>query len=142
MARYARPLRSLLRARLRDAPEVDDLLQDALLLGLTKIRRGEVRDAARVGSYLMSLARNLAIEHLRGSRRRQTDADSDAVEDRAIQAPDSVGRLIASERARLVRVLDVQMLRLESTANALRRPLEDTREASSSTPRPRASASS
>jgi len=31
-----------------------------------------------------------------------------------------------TERARLVRVLDAQMLRLEATANALRRPLEGT----------------
>ena len=109
VVRYARPLRSLLRHRLRDAPEVDDLLQETLLLGLIKIRRGELRDAAKVGSYLMSLARNLAIDHLRGSRRRKTETDSEAVEDRAIQLPDSVGRLIASERSRLVRDLVGQL---------------------------------
>ncbi|MEM7051943.1 MAG: sigma-70 family RNA polymerase sigma factor [Acidobacteriota bacterium] len=103
--RYSRPLFALLRQRLRETADAEDFLQDTLQLGIAKIRQGELREPAKLGSFLMSLARNLVIEHHRRKARRKTDADSPITLQRAASEPEPEAQLIASERASLTRHL-------------------------------------
>ena len=103
--RYSRPLRAVLRQRLSQNDDVDDFLQDTLSLAIVKVRAGKVRDPDRLGAFLMSMARNLVIEHFRRAARRQTEADSERVERQAEveSVPGTEARLLAMERASLVR---------------------------------------
>jgi len=104
--RYDRPIRAVLRQRLRQQADVEDFVQDTLGLALSKIRDGQVREPDKLGSFLMSMARNLVIEHFRRLQRRRTDADSDRVAEQAAPAsdlhPGTEARLLANERTQLV----------------------------------------
>ena len=82
---------------------VEDLCQETFRLVLEKIRRGELRDPARLPGFVCNLARNLAIDLLRQEARRRTELDSEAVARTAQSSPDQLGRLLQGERARLVR---------------------------------------
>jgi RNA polymerase sigma-70 factor (ECF subfamily) len=103
--RYARPLRALLRQRLREWADVEDFLQSTFRLAVEKIRGGEVKEPAKIGSFLTSLARNLVIEHFRRGARRKTETDADAVARYPSAEAEPEARLIAAERATLVRRL-------------------------------------
>ena len=104
--RYQRPIRALLRQRLKQQADVEDFVQDTLSLGLSKVRDGQVREPDKLGSFLMSMARNLVIEHFRRLQRRRTEADSDRVAEQAAPGsdlhPGTEARLLANERALLV----------------------------------------
>ena len=105
--RYHRPIRALLRQRLRQQADVEDFVQDTLSLALSKVRDGQVREPDKLGSFLMSMARNLVIEHFRRLQRRRTEAASDRVDEQAAVEPGphsgTEAQLLAKERAALVR---------------------------------------
>ena len=84
-------------------PEAEDLFQDTFRTALEKLRRGELREPAKLPGFLAQIARSLAIEHYRKLSRRRTDADSEAV--LAAVAPDAgaLSGLLARENAALVR---------------------------------------
>ncbi|MEM1179515.1 MAG: sigma-70 family RNA polymerase sigma factor [Acidobacteriota bacterium] len=103
--RYRRPIRAVLRQRLRDPADVDDFVQEALSLGLVKIRGGELREPDRLGSYLIGLARNLVSEHFRRLARRKTEADPQAIAQHPAVTASPDRQLVDSERAQLVRRL-------------------------------------
>ncbi len=84
-------------------PEAEDLFQDTFRLGLEKLRRGELREPAKLPGFLAQIARSLAIEHYRKLARRKTDADSDAVLDAVASTESPLGGLLARESSALVR---------------------------------------
>lgn len=84
-------------------PEAEDLFQDTFGLALEKLRRGELREPAKLPGFLAQIARNLAIEHYRKVSRRKTDADSDAVLEAVSPRDSPLGDLLARENAALVR---------------------------------------
>ena len=114
--RYQRPIRALLRQRLKQQADVEDFVQDTLSLALSKVRSGQVREPDKLGSFLMSMARNLVTEHFRRLQRRRTEADSDRVAEQPAKSPElqaeSEARLLAEERAQLVRRM---LLELDTT---------------------------
>ncbi len=107
--RYARGVRIVLQRHTRTRVEAEDLFQDTFRLAVVKLRAGELRDSAKLSSFLSSLARNLATEHYRKAIRRKTEADSEAVETESDsgdgeQAQGSPLRdLLRNEEAQLVR---------------------------------------
>jgi RNA polymerase sigma-70 factor (ECF subfamily) len=100
---YGRGVAIILDRHTNGRPEAEDLFQDTFRLGLEKLRKGELREPAKLPAFLAQIARSLAIEHYRKLTRRKTDADSDAV--LAAVAPDAspLGGLLARENAALVR---------------------------------------
>ena len=84
-------------------PEAEDLFQDTFRLGLEKLRRGELREPAKLPGFLAQIARSLAIEHYRKLTRRKTDTDSDAVLAAVAASESPLGGLLARENAALVR---------------------------------------
>lgn len=84
-------------------PEAEDLFQDTFRLALEKLRRGELREPAKLPGYLAQIARSLAIEHYRKATRRKTDADSDAVFAAVSPGAGALSDLMARENAALVR---------------------------------------
>lgn len=84
-------------------PEAEDLFQDTFRIGLEKLRRGELREPAKLPGFLAQIARSLAIEHYRKIARRKTDADTDAVLDAVASGESPLSGLLARENAALVR---------------------------------------
>ncbi len=103
VARYYRAVRLVLQRLMRRRSDAEDLLQETFRMALVKLRKGELAQPSRLSSFLVSLARNLAINQFRIETRRRTDSDSEVVESRTFDTPDPLGRMIASEKADLVR---------------------------------------
>jgi DNA-directed RNA polymerase specialized sigma24 family protein len=62
-----------------DRDVAEDISQDTLICALEKIQRGELKAPAKLGAYLMGIARNLKIARIRRIRDRQTYSDSDII---------------------------------------------------------------
>lgn len=67
--RFGRRVRLYGQRRLRDGPDVDDLVQRVLLLLVTKLRGGEVHEPERVDSFVLGTARMVTRELARGRER-------------------------------------------------------------------------
>jgi RNA polymerase sigma-70 factor, ECF subfamily len=101
--RYGRGLKILLERHTNGRPEAEDLLQEALSLGIQKVRRGELREGEKLPAFLSRLARNLAIDFYRKAQRRKTEPDGDVVAAATIASAVQVDRLLRQEHAALVR---------------------------------------
>lgn len=80
----------------------EDLYQEAFQLAIAKIRRGELREPAKLPGFLCHLARNLAVGHFRRDRQQQGEdlLDSLGCPD---PGPSPLDRLLADERAAQIR---------------------------------------
>ena len=74
--RFGRRVRLYGRSRLRDASAVDDLVQRVMLLVLSKLRGGEVREPDRIDSFVLGTARLVTREMAR-PREQPADLDED-----------------------------------------------------------------
>jgi RNA polymerase sigma-70 factor (ECF subfamily) len=63
--RYRQGIFTIVRQFVGGGPALDDLTQESLLLVIAKVRRGEVRQPERLSGFVCSVARNIAIAHLR-----------------------------------------------------------------------------
>jgi RNA polymerase sigma-70 factor, ECF subfamily len=99
--RFGRGISAVLRRSTRTAAVAQDLYQDTFRLAIEKIRRGEIREPAKLAGFLCSLARNLAVDHYRGEARHKQEP-LEAVQ-RSDSAPGPLERLLTQEKASLVR---------------------------------------
>jgi RNA polymerase sigma-70 factor (ECF subfamily) len=81
----------------------EDLSQETFRIVLEKIRDGEVRDPKRVSGFICSVARNLAIDHMRKKRRAISIEEVDNLEQISDPQPDQFDRLLLKERAAMAR---------------------------------------
>lgn len=58
------------RRHLRDEEQARDLMQQVLLTTIEKLRAGELREPARIASFVFGMCRMITLEHFRGTRRR------------------------------------------------------------------------
>lgn len=70
---------------------------------IEKLRKGELREPAKLPGFLAQIARSLAIEHYRKAQRRKTDPDSEAIADVEASASGQLSELLSREDAGLVR---------------------------------------
>jgi RNA polymerase sigma-70 factor (ECF subfamily) len=68
-ARYLRPVRAMLLARLRNADMTADLVQDVMIEAICALRRGQMREPAKLSSFVLAIARNRLNNHYRSSTR-------------------------------------------------------------------------
>lgn len=102
--RFSRALRFLLGRLTRDEAAAEDLYQETFRLVIEKVRRGELREAERLPGFVSSLARNLFLGSARrGGRRQKWEGDPEATETAPDPAPGQLQKLLAKERAALVR---------------------------------------
>ena len=59
------------RRHLRDEEQARDLMQQVLLTTIEKLRAGELREPARIASFVFGMCRMITLEHFRGTRRRE-----------------------------------------------------------------------
>lgn len=69
-ARYLRPVRTMLLARSRNPDLTADLLQDAMIEAICALRRGQLREPAKLTPFVIAIARNVLNNHYRTSVRR------------------------------------------------------------------------
>ncbi|HYO13069.1 MAG TPA: sigma-70 family RNA polymerase sigma factor [Thermoanaerobaculia bacterium] len=100
---YGRAVALLLDRHTNGRPEAEDLFQDTFRTALEKLRRGELREPAKLPGFLAGIARSLAIEHYRKTARRRTEPDSDALLDVTAAGSGQLGQILERENAAIVR---------------------------------------
>jgi RNA polymerase sigma-70 factor (ECF subfamily) len=68
--RYMRPVKAMLMARSRNPDLAADLVQDVMIEAICALRRGQLREPAKLSSFVIAIARNLLNSHFRGEARR------------------------------------------------------------------------
>jgi RNA polymerase sigma-70 factor (ECF subfamily) len=68
--RYMRPIKAMLLARSRNPDLAGDLLQDVMIEALCALRRGQLREPAKLSQFVSAVARNVLNSHFRGEVRR------------------------------------------------------------------------
>lgn len=102
--RFSRAVSFLLRRLTRDEAMMEDLYQETFRLVIEKVRAGELREAERLPGFVSSMARNLFLASARRVGRRQKwQGDPQAADTAPDPAPGQLARLLAQERAALVR---------------------------------------
>jgi RNA polymerase sigma-70 factor, ECF subfamily len=102
--RFSRAVSFLLRRLARDEAVAEDLYQETFRLVIEKVRAGELRDAERLPGFVSSMARNLFLAMARrGGRRQKWHVDPEAAETAPDPAPGQLAKLLAQERAAMVR---------------------------------------
>src|SRR5262245_34902149 len=99
-------LRVLLRRRTGgDHGLLQDLVQETLLVVLTRLRGAGIDDPQKLAAFAAQTARNLAIASLRKTERQRTDVDSEATERNADESLGLDGQTAEAEAAQAVRML-------------------------------------
>ena len=68
-ARYLRPVKAMLLARTRNPDVSADLLQEVMIEAICALRRGQLREPAKLSSFVIAIARNRVNNHFRASAR-------------------------------------------------------------------------
>lgn len=102
---YSRGVSILLNRATGDRSLSEDLSQETFQLTLEKIRGGEVREPEKLSGFICSLARNLATDHYRRSRRSEQVSDPNEVELIPAASPTQLDRVLQAEKAKRVRQL-------------------------------------
>jgi len=100
--RYANGVRMVI-CQSASSGSIDDIYQETFCLVLQKIRRGEVREPERLSGFIVSVARNLMIDHFRRTSRQQ--AREDPVDTTPLYSPEpsQLDRLLQEQRKLLAR---------------------------------------
>jgi RNA polymerase sigma-70 factor (ECF subfamily) len=67
--RYQPRVRAMLLARTRNADAAADLVQDVIIESICALRKGQLREAAKLTPFVLGIARNLLNSHFRGAAR-------------------------------------------------------------------------
>ena len=65
---FSRPVRVMARVRAGRRLEEDDLTQEILMAAIAAVRRGQLREADRLGAFVAGIARNVINNRLRSAR--------------------------------------------------------------------------
>jgi RNA polymerase sigma-70 factor (ECF subfamily) len=87
---------------------VEDFSQDTFLIAIRKIRNGDVKKPQSLGSFVASVARNHAIEQIRGIKR-QVSEDLELAEQVPDPSPSPLEQLQISERFDEIREVIAQL---------------------------------
>lgn len=73
--RYLRPVRAMLLARSRDPEIAADLQQEVMIQAICELRRGHLREPAKLTAFVIGIARNLLNNHYRTAVRQPQSLD-------------------------------------------------------------------
>ena len=89
----------------RSQPAAEDLSQEALIIILQKVRRGDVREPERLSGFVCSVARNRAIEYIRKPRDLSCDDEMGNIEFIRDPSPTPFEQVLIKQRDMVVRQL-------------------------------------
>jgi RNA polymerase sigma-70 factor, ECF subfamily len=101
--RFGRGVLMILRRSTRNAAVSDDLYQDTFRIALEKVRQGDLRDSAKLGAFMCSVARNLVIEHFRRTARHENLTEVAEAARPPHFPPNQLEAVLQQERAAIVR---------------------------------------
>jgi RNA polymerase sigma-70 factor, ECF subfamily len=101
--RYSRGVSVIIARAGCDRGMIEDVCQDALRITIEKVRRGDVREPDRLSGFIASLARNLVIEHFRGSSAHDPRLLPDSSGADSMESASQLERLLEEEQAQMVR---------------------------------------
>lgn len=106
--RYTEGVSVIVRKVAQSQPAAEDISQETFRIAIEKIRHGDVRDPERLSGFICSLAKNVAIEHVRKARRltSQEEIKAELIPD---PAPNQLEEVCRKEKARIVRHLIGQL---------------------------------
>jgi RNA polymerase sigma-70 factor (ECF subfamily) len=107
--RYGRGVMIIIHREIRDAVVAEDLYQEAFLIVLKKIRRGDVREPESLSGFVSGVARNLIISYFRRAARRESMTEIEEAIPLPHPAPDQLQELLQKEKANLVRQVLAEM---------------------------------
>ncbi len=110
--RYRAGLLNALRRRTGGGSDAEDLLQDAFVIALRRLRQGTIQQPERLSGFMFGLARNLAIERARKEQKAQAETGDEWVSLIPDGRPGQLSELLQREKARIVRQV-LSKLRLE-----------------------------
>jgi len=70
--RYMQPVRTMLMARSRNPDLSSDLQQEVMIEAICALRRGQLREPAKLSGFVIGIARNRLNNHFRANRRTET----------------------------------------------------------------------
>lgn len=73
---YLPQVKLVLKARTRNAEFAADLLQDVMMEAICALRRGQLREPAKLPAFILGIARNLLNNHFRGIARQPVSLES------------------------------------------------------------------
>ena len=85
--RFAPRIRLFGLKRLRNEAAAADLVQDVLIMALQKLRAGAVREPERIASFMLGTARQMMLDSLRNSGRRERILDEFLIDLVPIEQP-------------------------------------------------------
>jgi RNA polymerase sigma-70 factor (ECF subfamily) len=106
---YSRGVAVILSRATGNSAVREDLAQETFQIALKKIRLGEIREPEKISGFICSLARNLASEYFRKSRRVEGFADPDAADLIPEPGPSQLDQLLRKEKSKMVRQLLAEM---------------------------------
>ncbi len=100
---YSRGINLILRRESRSQDTAEDLFQDTFRIAIEKIRKGDLRDSRKLGSFLASIARFTVIDFYRAKARH--DSRFEQTEEHAFAAPEEsqLQIMMRQEQAGLIR---------------------------------------
>lgn len=101
--RYRLGLLKTLRQRTGRESDAEDLLHDAFIIALKRLRQGTVQEPERLSGFMFGLARNLVIDQMRKEQRRRTSSGEEWLPLVPDGQPGQLSELLRRERARIVR---------------------------------------
>lgn len=101
--RYSRGIAIIIRRVARDPSTTEDLCQETFRLVLEKVRRGDVREPEKLSGFICSLARNLAIAHVRRPQPLQPLEEEKESESFSSQLAGPLDTLLEKEKVQAVR---------------------------------------
>lgn len=119
VTRFDRGVRAILRNVARNSALVEDLHQETMRILLERIREGAIRDPTQLGSFVASLARNLATQHFRKAQQTQSTGEGE-LERLVDPSPDAQEALAQRDQANLVRQV-LESLSMKRDRDVLRR---------------------
>ncbi|MGD0731332.1 MAG: sigma-70 family RNA polymerase sigma factor [Terracidiphilus sp.] len=67
--RYLPRIRAMMRARLRNSDVAADLVQDVMMESICALRRGRLREPAKLTAFVLAIARNVLYSHFSEAKR-------------------------------------------------------------------------
>ena len=101
--RYKQGVAIIIEQIVRSRSVTEDVSQETFKIVLAKVRRGDLREPARLSGFVCSVARNAAVDSIRRTRRQQNQeaiVDADQVPD---PAPSQLEQMLKQEKAAIVR---------------------------------------
>lgn len=103
VTQYGRGILFLLQRQVRTRDVADDLYQETFRIAIERIRKGAVREPAKLNSFMQSIARNVAIDFYRREGKREDTVETAVLERHALPSSNPLERLLTAETQRWVR---------------------------------------